>query len=98
MAKVKNSTVSGVPSKLELFERYQAENNKVETLKKQLEDALILRSAAVKAISDNYGVGAFRWQGALLKIFKRESKDDTGNIVSTNYHFREIAQGIDDVG
>ena len=95
MAKQKIQT--GV-DKVALFTTYQGADNKVEAARLALESAMAERSTAVKAIKDSCGDGPFQWQGKMLKPFKRDTKDEAGNVVGTTFFFRELGGELDVIG
>ena len=82
----------------ELFSAYQAADDKVDAAQKSLEEAMVARSAAVKAIREGVGDGPFQWKGRVLKAFKRDSKAEDGTVESTTYYFREMGGELNVIG
>ena len=77
-----------------LFQNYQAKDDAVQAARKALESAMGERSAAVLAIQSSLGAGPFEWAGKVVKVAKRDMKDDEEKVTGTTYFFRGIGDSV----
>jgi len=74
-----------------LFDKYKLTQKSIAELEAAVE-------SDIKAILVNYGAGPYRFDGKLVKIKKRDYKNEKGEITSTKYFFTGIGDEIQDVG
>lgn len=78
----------------ELFQAYQAAEDKLNEAERVREECFDARSATVKAIHAAMGAGPFQWNGKTMKITKRDTKDENDNVVGTSWFFRSIGDEV----
>lgn len=74
-----------------LFDKYKLTQKSIAELEAAVE-------SDIKAILTNYGAGPYRFDGKLVKIKKRDYKNEKGEVTSTKYFFTGIGDEIQDVG
>lgn len=79
-----------------LFDVYKVTETALITAKAAVEEALVKRSAAVKAISAVAGnSGPFQFDGRTLTIMSRKGKDEEGNVTGQEtWFFKQIGESV----
>lgn len=85
-------------TKKELFAQYLEQDKGVDAARVALEKAMADRSNTVKSIQAQFGEGPYQLpSGELIKVSKRQSKDDTGAVTGTTWFFKTMGSKIDTI-